>query len=577
MPTNLEINYTKINNQILEIQTDNDYPNKSVAFGHFFIKTMFNVDDQTASESITDGGKDNGIDAIFISNDDNPTIYFFQFKFPSSPNTINKGFTEEEVVKLGNGVLTFFESSNLDPNLWNEDIIEKYEQVKSYSSYSEIKLCIVRYTPSQPDSSDFISKNELLKSFSKRISEITLNTCSHQIYSAKEIIDLYVSKYENIFPTIKLKIFPTAGTSQIEINNYRSIHTLCTIKNFYEAISPHKDTIFEGNVRFYNPNTEVTKSIRDTLSSNPKNFLLFNNGITILTKKAEYNSFNGEFTLKSATIINGAQTSGCIIDVLDNELDSKIYEESILLVRILEIHNDEPIINDIVNSLNNQTKMYSAFQISRDSRLQNIQNEINTGDYPYFLEIKSNEFETLKRMGLTKKSKKYLVNSEKIIQLYTAYYNLLDKASLAKTNSSELLKHADLVEKALDKLSTKDILHILDLYTEITTTIKKYKSYKRNTYKTEILDYLEIDTKEINNYQFLSTSDILILFSAKIISDIYPCKNFEYYIKFAIKEIYKYMKKMSRKEKVVFSNLTKSKFTFDELKRELYKKQKNIK
>lgn len=183
-------------------------------------------------------------------------------------------------------------------------------------------------------------------------------------------MDLYVSKYENVFPTINLKIFPTAGTSQIEINNYRSIHTVCTVKNFYEAISPYKDTIFEGNVRFYNPKTEVTTSIRNTLSSNPENFLLFNNGITILTEKAEYNSFSGEFTLKSATIINGAQTSGSIIDVLSSEPDTEKYaNKSILLVRILEIKQNKSIINDIVNSLNNQTKMFSAFQISKDLRL----------------------------------------------------------------------------------------------------------------------------------------------------------------------------------------------------------------
>lgn len=146
MPTNLEITYTKIDNQILEIKSDNDYPNKSIAFGHFFIKTMFNVDDQIARESMTDGGNDNGIDSIFISNDDNPSIHFFQFKFPSSKDTINNGFTEEEVTKLGHGVLTFFETSNLDPKYWNEYIIEKHEQIKTLS-VSEIKLWLVRYTP----------------------------------------------------------------------------------------------------------------------------------------------------------------------------------------------------------------------------------------------------------------------------------------------------------------------------------------------------------------------------------------------------------------------------------------------
>ena len=118
MPTKIEIIYDKIKREIEEIKENHNYNNLSNAFGHFFIKNLFNIDDQQASETLTDGGNDNGIDAIYISNDDEKVINFFQFKFPRDLNTINKGFTEEEITKLESGVREFLSNDKLEEKRW---------------------------------------------------------------------------------------------------------------------------------------------------------------------------------------------------------------------------------------------------------------------------------------------------------------------------------------------------------------------------------------------------------------------------------------------------------------------------
>ena len=302
-----------------------------------------------------------------------------------------------------------------------------------------------------------------------------------------------------------------------------------------------------------------------------------NNGITILTEKANFNLHGPTFTLNSASIINGAQTVGSILDVIDLSEDTKIYEEAVVLIRILEINNEEEAINEIVNSLNTQTKMFSAYNISKDSRLRNIQTEINnSNDSPYFLEIKYNEFNTLKKIKKTEKFKKNLITSEKLIQLYTAFHNLSDKASLAKSNSSELLNDNELINDALDKMTMEEVIKILDLYKNIQSIITDYRKYKNKKDDT-ILKLLNINEKKISEYQFLTTGDILILFTSSIVMKLYPDKKNDEIIKFAIHESAKYMKKKTKKDKIAYSNLTKAKLTFQDIKNQLYKKNKKSK
>lgn len=192
MPTKLETIYKKIKAEVNEIKKEYSYSNDSASFGHFFIKYLFNIDDQTASESLTDGGGDNGIDAIYISEDQTPILNFFQFKFPNSESNLNSGFTNAEIVKLGNGVQLFLESKDLNKSSWNEYLIEKHNVIRELESY-KIKLWLVRYT-----NANITDQEEQLKNISDRIHKATLNECSYIINGAQHISQLYESKFEKV-------------------------------------------------------------------------------------------------------------------------------------------------------------------------------------------------------------------------------------------------------------------------------------------------------------------------------------------------------------------------------------------
>ena len=88
MATKIETVYSKISQELDVIKEKYDYDNNSCAFGHFYLTMNFDIDDQEAFESITDGFGDNGIDAVYIDRGGDTVLNFLQFKFPTTVENI---------------------------------------------------------------------------------------------------------------------------------------------------------------------------------------------------------------------------------------------------------------------------------------------------------------------------------------------------------------------------------------------------------------------------------------------------------------------------------------------------------
>lgn len=507
MATKLETGYEKIKAQVQSIVDTHGYANESAAFGHFIVKNLFNIDDQLAIEAITDGGGDNGIDALYIDRTEEPVVlHFLQFKFPNSIDTIDKGYEDKEISLLTTGTLEFLKEQKLNENNWNKELIDKSLEVRELEGYT-IKLWNIRYT-----SVNSSRIKEKLQVFSQKIEYAVLNECTSEVWGAREIMELYAEKVERKFPDLQIEATPSAQIGRFQHENYITYNAVTSVKELYCAVKDYRERLFESNVRYYNSRTEVTKGIRRTLTTEPENFFLLNNGITIVAKKVNINLTR--LNLKSSSIINGAQTVGSILEVLDNATSIDEFSESYILLRIIEIAKDEQgLLNKTVGTLNTQTKMFNAFSISNDDRLKKLQEEVEKNTLiPYFLELKYNEFDTLKQQGHIDKYKKNLVDAEKLIQIYTAYNYAPSKAYLAKLRVSELFEDDKHINSVLNKLTIVRFKEIVDIYWEIKEVIKKFRQYRNGT-NDEILNYLGIEESAIDEYQFLTTSDILILFT----------------------------------------------------------------
>lgn len=130
-----------------------------------------------------------------------------------------------------------------------------------------------------------------------------------------------------------------------------------------------KERVFEGNVRDYQGNTEVNKSIRDTLEQDgDEDFWWLNNGVSIICSSA---TLSGKtLTLENPEVVNGLQTSREIAHVFSSgarEADSRN-----ALVRVL-VPSAEESRDRIIRATNSQTSIPIASLRATDRIHRNIE------------------------------------------------------------------------------------------------------------------------------------------------------------------------------------------------------------
>lgn len=118
--------------------------------------------------------------------------------------------------------------------------------------------------------------------------------------------------------------------------------------------------IFDGNVRDYQGNTDVNKEMEATLTASPMNFVLFNNGITIVCDALE--SKNKVLYIKNPQIVNGCQTCSSLYKAKRKGNDLSRVQ---VIVKVIEATKPE-LTREIVKGTNRQNIVYEeAFETIR--------------------------------------------------------------------------------------------------------------------------------------------------------------------------------------------------------------------
>lgn len=554
MATKFERLYNDINDELTDIKDINKYTNISQAFGHFILKMLFGLTDEEALDCCTDGSDDNGIDAIYIESD--KKVHFFQFKFPSKVKNINKGVSDEEVLKLCNGVQSFVSTDEIFNTVsWN-DLLKDKRQEFLEDDICDLKLWVVRYSNQDlSNSSDVIINNYMDKYYKE-----TGNSIEFEKILAMECMNLYESRAKNIWPDFVLSYSKTLTPFTDEKASISSAYV--SLKSIYDTFYSIQDTVFEGNVRFLSPNSKINDGIRETILTSPENFHLLNNGITIVCKGCSDINAKSYFNVQCGSIINGAQTVGTIINTLFSltEEQRKQYDKSFVFVKIISFSNDNSLINDMVYTLNTQNQMKNSYTIANDIIVKKLQEKINK-ETEYFLEIKNNEFNYCKNnmRGFNKLSKNK-IDIESFIQAYTTFYDIAGMGALSKNNKASLFTNEN-IQKIINELTFEKALLPYNTYLELMNIIKEYRAFRKNPDKTDILSILDISENEIDDYRYLNTGNYVVLFALGQIfcnKELDPRKN--------MIPVIKALRLLFKKEKNV-SNATKIKETFDKVEK----------
>jgi len=124
----------------------------------------------------------------------------------------------------------------------------------------------------------------------------------------------------------------------------------------------YQQALFVKNLRKFTGSTEVNEAIKDTLKNEPAKFWYFNNGITILCNKLRKKPMGGSkrtsgaFVCEGVSIVNGAQTVGCIGAIAASDPDC--LTNARVNVRLISIANcPDEFSTELTRAANTQNRI----------------------------------------------------------------------------------------------------------------------------------------------------------------------------------------------------------------------------
>lgn len=342
----------------------------------FVLAELGGLDDVGAAQGVTDGTGDNGIDAVYFDPAEK-NCFLVQTKWIASGNgSIEVG----DVLKFIQGVRDLL---NNDLSKFNAKMQAHAQKVFAALSDSAARFTLVlAYTGEQPLS---------------EAAERPLRDFLSEMNSPTEVMALRMLNQAALHTIVASGA--TADAVDLEI----MLHDWGMVKEPYLAYYGHvavSDIATWGtygsrlttkNLRQFRGLTDVNESIANTLGSSPENFWYFNNGITILCQSLRKkplggsNNDTGTFECEGASVVNGAQTVGTIVDVSRSK--SQAIQSARVLVRLVSLENcPAGFAEEITRAANTQNRIERRDFAALDPNQKRLRTELyleNQKEYVY--------------------------------------------------------------------------------------------------------------------------------------------------------------------------------------------------
>ncbi len=321
---------------------------------------------ELAASSVTDGGQDNGLDAIYY-DEANRRLYLVQSKW------IKSGIGEPEngdVKKFVAGIHDLFnmqferfnakvrsvqsslEQALADPNT-------RYEMVLVHTGTSALA------EPSRRDLDD-------LQKEMNDTSEVVFTTVLNQGQLHNSLVASAAGEPINL--VISLKEWG---------------HKPGPREAFYGQVSgdqiadwwgKYRTRLFSRNLRNMLGETEVNAEIRQTLEQNPSAFWYFNNGVTLICRRAQRAMAGGTlrdlatFHCDDISIVNGAQTVGTIGKF--GEVHAEKCADALVSLRIIVRGEDIGFGDEVTKTNNRQNRIENRDFVALDPEQARLRSEL---------------------------------------------------------------------------------------------------------------------------------------------------------------------------------------------------------
>lgn len=283
-----------------------------------FIRSELECDPERAAAFVTDGYDDNSIDAFhFDAMED--TLYIVTSRWSKSGKS---NFDLAEIEKFAAGVRRFLNADLTKFNYKFQSRKAEIDEALFCERQVGIVVCVV-HTGEQPLNEHCMRP---LKELSDEINA-PIEICTVRQRSQAGVYEMITAHVKD--PPVQLQV-TLEDWGQVT-HPYEAYYGKVSVDQIAAWWRDHKGDLFTKNLRLYYPNSVVNRSIRKTISTSPRDFWYFNNGLTLIAEKivkgvggSTKRAF-GNFTCHGASIVNGAQTVGAIgaeADQIENSDDN---------------------------------------------------------------------------------------------------------------------------------------------------------------------------------------------------------------------------------------------------------------
>lgn len=389
-------------------QLEGSVLSEAQAFEIWFLHQEMGLDYQEAQRHILDRPNDFGVDFILI-DDNNHEVVVGQAEYEPSWNR-----NQASVAKASTTFDDFnnYLSTSKLPDKLHDHAKELWRSAKQ--KVGQYRIRYIYITPKHLNSSqeekirsstgllnyDFITHDVLIERGQEFLDGQT-GMCSFSL-NAKNI----------------LKIPFDSGT--VYIANVK-------VSEISEVVESHRKkrrlrALFASNVRTYlstkKRNKEIAESMKATLKNSPQEFLICNNGITIISNKIKPNG--NSLDLERASITNGCQTAMNIHSFFEENPVADPAAE--VLVTAIEIpKNVTKLAGDIARARNNQNPVDYRDLMSNNFRLVCLHHRLQAdrvagSERRYYLIRKAGEKQTLLKDQPESKGKYIWIDASDLAQ-----------------------------------------------------------------------------------------------------------------------------------------------------------------
>jgi hypothetical protein len=355
--------------------------NLSHSFTLLCLMQYLGLDQYTADDCIIDGSYDCGIDAIYFDTESQgrPVVYLVQSKYYQA-NKYNRAFEGSAIDKMLQSIDMLFlqptRSRKYTSSVLDEKIRQYDEEIRDTIPKFKIIFCSNSYPPDAAALQKLGHWLEDRNSFSDDIFE-------HIGLHLREIAILLAPvQRKNIKENLRL----SGEWFNYDSGSARTVVGRVSVEELSRIYKQHGEFLFDRNVRaFLKAKNKVNQNIRKTLVSDQSHeFFYLNNGITIVCNNLNYTPLNKDpvIEIEGLQIVNGGQTTHTVhLTFEENLVQNK--EQVFVLVKIIEIKDDDNLLNNIADATNSQTAVTSRDLMSNDSTQKNIEEQLRTWGYYY--------------------------------------------------------------------------------------------------------------------------------------------------------------------------------------------------